>query len=386
MQEIYLDNSATTRPDPLVVKAMQEALSEVYGNPSSLHEKGIAAERLITAARRELAALIKADEKEIVFTSGGTEANNLAIIGAARRNQNRGRHLVTSTIEHPSVLNSFRYLDKAGFRVSHIPVDSSGLLSVDSLAEAIGEDTILVSVMHVNNELGTIEPLEELGRVVKTKNPDTLFHVDAVQSLTKVPLDLHTWQADMATFSAHKMHGPKGAGALWIKSGVRLEPILHGGGQESGIRSGTENSSAIVGFGRAAKLAAGRESSSDLEKLRALKRGFYEKLLSSKVPFSINGPCLESGAPHILNLSFPGLKAEVILHSLEEKKIYVSAGSACHSRHPEPSHVLKAINLPTDRLGSAIRFSFSVYDREEEVEHAADETAAVIRSLRSFLA
>lgn len=383
MKEIYLDNSATTRPYPEVLEMMNRVQDQFYGNPSAMHEKGIAAEKVITEARRQIARHLGCHEKEVVFTSGGTEANNQAIIGAVLRNRKRGKHLITVASEHPSVLNSYRYLEKEGFRVSYLPVDQSGSLDPELLISQVTAETILISVMHINNEIGTIMPLSTIGPAIKVKNPQTLLHVDAVQSYARLPLDPSGWQADLISGSSHKIHGPKGSGFLWIRTGTLLDPLLHGGGQERGLRSGTENTAAIAGFGLAAHLA-GVNYAEKISALMSLKKAFLLALDNSSIDFASNGPTAENGAPHILNLAFPGIKAEILLHVLEQKKIYVSAGSACHARHPEPSHVLQAIGLKADLLDSSIRFSFSITNTMEEIITAAGVTADAVKHLASL--
>lgn len=384
MIDIYLDNSSTTRPYPEVVDLMSTVLLETYGNPSSLHDKGLAAELLIRNARKQIAALINRHEEEIIFTSGGTEANNLAIKGVSYRNSQRGKHLICSSIEHSSVLNSFRLLEREGFKVSFMAVNSRGFVDPGEVNKLVRNDTILVSIMHVNNEIGSTQPLREIGRQIKAVKPDILFHVDAVQSFTRLPLILEEWKADLASFSSHKIHGPKGTGCLWIRKGTKLQPLFDGGEQERGLRSGTENVAAIAGFGLAAKLSAENQKQK-MSDVNSLKKTFINKIQDSGIHYLINGPLPEEGAPHIINLSFPGLKSEILLHALEEKGIYVSAGSACHSRHPEPSHVLKAIGLDRQTLEGALRFSFSIFNNEEEVITAAEETIKIVSHLQKFI-
>lgn len=384
MPDIYLDNSATTRPYPEVIELMSRVQRDIYGNPSSMHEKGLEAEKIIGKARQQVSALFGGRESQIIFTSGGTEANNLAIKGAAFRNRRRGTHLITCMTEHLSVLNCYRFLEKNGFTVSYLPVTKQGLVSPGELEKTIRKDTILVSIMHLNNEIGAIQPLEKIGRVIRGKNPGALFHVDTVQSFARLPLRLKEWQADIAVCSAHKVHGPRGAGCIWIKEGTLLQPLMHGGGQESGMRPGTENTAAIAGFGLAAELST-ENMRQKADHTWNLKLAFYRELQKSGVDYNLNGPPHEESAPHILNLSFPGLKAELLLHSLEERGVYVSAGSACHSRRPDPSHVLKAIGLSRERLESALRFSFSAFNTEKEITLAAKETAAAVRELRAII-
>ncbi len=384
MTDVYLDNSATTRPYPEVLELMCMIQAESYGNPSSMHEKGLTAEKLVQEARREIAAVIGGRDHEIIFTSGGTEANNLAVKGAAFRNRRKGAHLITSAIEHPSVLNCFRSLEQEGFKISYLTVNNKGIVDPDDVRARIREDTILISIMHVNNEIGSIQPLKEIGQSIKKINPEILFHIDAVQSFTRLPLKLREWQADLVSLSAHKIHGAKGAGCLWIKQGIQLQPLLDGGGQEKGLRAGTENVAAIAGFGLAAELSAENQKQK-MAALGDLKKTFYEVIRNSGTNCLLNGPLPEESAPHIINLSFAGLKSEVLLHSLEEQGIYVSAGSACHSRHPEPSHVLKAIGLRGKALESALRFSFSVLNNEKEVAAAAEETINTVRRLSALI-
>lgn len=384
MDEIYLDNSATTRPYPEVIDFMGTVLDKNYGNPSSLHKKGVEAEKLIEEARRRIASFFTGREEEILFTSGGTESNNLALKGTARRGRNRGSHLITSLVEHPSVLNCIRYLEaEEGFTVDYLPVDGQGFVDPKQVEELVHKETILVSIMHVNNEIGTIQPLEEIGPRIKAKNPSTLFHVDAVQSFTRMPLDIKAWQADLVSCSAHKIHGPGGAGGLWVRKGTLLQPLLHGGGQEKELRPGTENVAAAAGFGLAAQLS-GESRPRKAAALGSLKLAFYRALENSGIEFYVNGPLPEESAVHIINLSFPNLPSEVLLHSLEERGIFASAGSACHSRKPEPSHILQALNLEDSRLKSALRFSFSLFNSEQEVEFAATQTAEVVRELQSI--
>ena len=383
MNEIYLDNSATTRPYPEVVGLAARVMSDIYGNPSSMHDLGLAAGQAVAEARRQVAAVFNVNEKEITFTSGGTEANNIAVFGAARRNRNRGDHLVTTLVEHSSVLNCFRQLEQEGFRVDYLAVDNRGVIDPEALWALVNEKTTLVSIMHVNNELGSQQPLAEAGRIVKEINGSAIFHVDAVQSFARLPLKIKEWQADLVTCSGHKIHGPRGAGCLWVNRGTQLQPLFFGGGQENGLRPGTENTTAIAGFGLAAKMTASGQAGKAAQ-LMALKLTLIKELRESDINFKINGPDPEEGAPHILSLSFPGVKAEVLLHSLEAKGIYVSAGSACHSRRPEPSHVLEAIGLEEKLLKSALRFSFSTMNSETEIIHAADGVAEAIRELQNI--
>ena len=383
MNSIYLDNSATTRPYHEVRVLIDKIQDKSYGNPSSMHEMGLEAEKVIREARRLVAQLFDDHEKSIIFTSGGTESNNLAIKGTAFEYRNRGRHLITTAIEHPSVLKCFQFLESEGFKVSYLPVDSTGLVDPDQLEELVTKDTILVSIMHVNNETGSIQPLEACGQAIRKKNRSVIFHVDAVQSFGRLPLQQDAWQADLISCSAHKVHGPRGVGCLWVREGKNLQPQLHGGGQENGTRSGTENTAGIAGCGLAAAICKNDKANSAYE-LQSLKQAFYRELLKQDLQFEVNGPAPDHGAPHIINISFPGAKAEVLLHSLEAERIYVSAGAACHARRSEPSHVLKAIGLDKKRIASALRFSFSLFNKKEEVIQAAVKTATLAKELQKM--
>lgn len=382
--EIYLDNCATTRPFDEVIALGNRIQRDNYANPSSVHAAGIAAEKLLGDARREIALLLQRPEKEIHFTSGGTEANNLAIKGAAYRHRKRGGQVITTQIEHPSVLNCCRSLEEEGFTVIYLPVDRQGYLDLEKLSAAVNEQTILVSTIHVNNEIGTIQPVEEIGAIIKKRNPRALYHVDGVQSFARIPLSLQKWRVDLFSCSAHKIHGPKGAGSLWVSDGVKLQPLFQGGGQESGLRPGTENTAAIAGFGLAARLSGARLDD-NFHLLHELKRELYQGLKEAGVETRLNGPPLEEAAPHILNLSFPGVKAEVLLRFLEEKKVYVSAGSACHSRRPELSHVLSSIGLDEAALTSALRFSFSTFNDRSQIAPVIKKIVPAIAELKAWL-
>lgn len=385
MAYIYLDNSATTKPHPQVIALTGRVMSEQFGNPSSLHELGVAAEKLLKEARRRTAALFTGNDKEIIFTSGGTEANNLAIIGTALGRRSRGKHLITSQVEHPSVLNCFRYLEKEkGYRVDYLPVNRQGYVDPFQLEKLVTKNTVLVSIMHVNNETGTIQPLEIIGPLLKSLNRNTVFHVDAVQSLGKIPLYPVKWKTDLVSCSAHKLHGPRGAGCLWKKNSITLYPLMHGGGQEHGLRPGTENVAAIAGFGLAVKMA-GENMSKNSKLIARLKETFYNYIQHSNLNCHLNGPDPGESAAHIINISFPGLPAEVLLHSLEEKGVYASAGSACHSRKPDPSHTLRALGLEDRLLTSALRFSFSCYNSEQEVLAAAETVAGTVNNLKKII-
>lgn len=379
MRDVYLDNSATTPVLPEVAAVMLEVLTKTYGNPSSLHRLGVAAERVKTAARRTLAQVCGVRESEIYFTSGGTEANNLAVKGTARRRRRRGKHLITTAVEHPSVLYACRALEAEGFSVTYLPVGHDGKVSPDSVAASLRDDTVLVSIMQVNNEVGAIQPVEKIGSLIKEKNRDTLFHVDAVQSFGKLPVNPSSWQADLVTLSAHKIHGPKGIGALYRKEGILLEPLLHGGDQETGLRPGTENMAGIAGFAEAARLAL-RHRERHAAQMEKLRQRLFQGMLARIPDVTANG----SGevAPHILNVTVNGIKGEVLVHMLEEQGIYISTGSACHSRRAAPSHVLLAMGRSEQEIAASLRFSFSPLNSEEEIDYTLEKIQEAVACLR----
>jgi cysteine desulfurase len=378
---VYLDNSATTRISPEVTALMRQVMTDSFGNPSSLHRLGLEAERVLHTARRILAGACGAREEEIIFTSGGTESNNLALKGAALRRVRRGRHLVTTKIEHASVLQVCRALEKQGYTVTFLDVNSCGLVDPEQVKAALRPDTVLVSVMHVNNEVGAVQPVAEIGRVVKARHSGIIFHVDAVQSLGKLPVHPAVWHADLVSFSAHKIHGPKGTGALFCREGLELEPLFYGGGQEKGVRPGTENLAGIAGFGAAARLAElNREKT--LAVVTGLRQHFVQGILTQIPGTAINGP--DAAAPHIISVFFSGLKGEVLLHALEERGIYVSTGSACHSRRPQPSHVLLAMGLPEKDIASTLRFSLSAENTAEEIDYTLEQLTEVVAGLRTL--
>lgn len=379
--EVYLDNSATTRVRKEVIEKMVEVLEKEYGNPSSLHLKGYQAEKLMKEARENVAKLINGDTEGIVFTSGGTESNNLALIGVAESLRKKGNHIISSTIEHPSVLNVLKYLEENGFEVTYLDVDKTGKVDIENLKRTITDKTILVSIMAVNNEIGTIEPIQEIGEVAKER--DIIFHVDAIQAVGKINVDVKKQNLDMVSLSSHKIHGPKGVGALYIDKSVKIRPIIFGGGQEKNLRSGTENMPGIVGFGVASKLAQ-ENFHENASKLMTLKKRLYEGIVSEIKDVHLNGPKIEEGAPHILNISFAGIRGEVLLHSLEEKGIYVSTGSACSSKKKGQSHVLKAIGLKEDLIESAIRFSFGIFNTEEEIDYTISVLKEKVNFLRKY--
>ena len=377
--EIYFDNSATTPVFPCVREVMMRTMEDDFGNPSSMHRKGMDAENYIRTAKTQIAKTLKVDEKEILFTSGGTESNNTAILGTVSANPRLGKHLITSAIEHPSVANTMHWLEGQGYRVTYLPVDHEGRISLEDLAAAIDDETILVSIMMVNNEIGTREPIEEISRVIKEKNPNTIFHVDAVQAYGKYVIRPKKWGIDLMSVSGHKIHGPKGIGFLYIRDKVKINPIIFGGEQQKGLRSGTENVPGIAGLGAAAEEIY-REHESRTAYLYGCKSRMTEGLLQLE-GVTVNGPAVDDGAPHVVSASFAGVRSEVLLHALEDKGIYVSAGSACASNHPGLRSTLVAIGLDPKLLDCTLRFSFSIFTTEEEV----DETLKALKELLPFL-
>lgn len=380
--EVYLDNSATTRVYSEVAEGMSQVMCEYYGNPSSMHRKGVESERYVKYARETIAKLLKVTEKEIYFTSGGTEADNLALIGCAMANRRTGNHLITTVIEHPAVLRTMEYLEKQGFEVTYLPVDQWGRIKLEELRQAIRPDTILVSIMHTNNEIGSLQPIEEAGALIKRMNPNTLFHVDAVQGFGKFRIYPKRCGIDLLSASGHKIHGPKGIGFLYVAEKVKIQTISFGGGQQRGLRSGTENVPGMAGMARAAELMY-QQLGEDTDRLYSLKAHFISGL--SKLPdVKINGLTGRDSAPHIVSASFRGVRSEVLLHALEDKGIYVSAGSACAAKKPQPSATLKAIGVEKDLLDCTIRFSMSVFTTREEIDYTLEALYDMIPMLRKY--
>ena len=380
--EVYLDNSATTRCYDEVAELVCKVMCTEYGNPSSMHHKGVEAEQYLRYARETLAGLLKVSEKEILFTSGGTEADNIALIGTAMANHRRGRHMITTRMEHPAILQTMAYLERQGFEVTYLPVDRLGRISLQDLERAIRRDTILVSIMHVNNEIGSVQPLAEAGELIRRSNQQTLFHVDAVQGFGKFRIHPAKMNIDLLSVSAHKIHGPKGVGFLYIRSGSRVNPIIYGGGQQKGMRSGTENVPGIAGLARAAELVYA-DLDRDVDRMYGLREMLIDGV-SRIEDVRVNGCPGREGAPHIVSLSVRGVRSEVLLHALEEREIYVSAGSACSSNKPQISDTLKAIGVERDLRGSTIRFSFSVFTTREEIDYTLQTLYEIVPVLRKY--
>lgn len=380
--EVYLDNSATTRCFDEVAAFVTKIMCEDYGNPSSLHRKGVQAEEYLRYAKTVIARNLKVNEKEIFFTSGGTESDNLAIRGCAYANCRAGRHLITTQIEHPAILQTMRHLEEEGFRVTYLPVDGRGCIRLEDLQRAITGETILVSIMHTNNEIGSLQPIAEVGAIIKKTNPRILFHVDAVQGYGKFRIYPKRMNIDLLSVSGHKIHGPKGVGFLYVDEKVKIKPILFGGGQQGGLRSGTDNVPGIAGMAKAVEMIYANLSE-ETERLYCLKEAFVEGVKKIEGT-TINGFSGREGAPHIVSVSVEGVRSEVLLHALEDKGIYVSAGSACSAHKPQPSATLQAIGIDKELLGSTIRFSFSVFTTMEEVDYTLKIMCDIIPMLRKY--
>lgn len=380
--EAYFDNAATTRVYPEVQKLADRIMTEDFGNPSSLHKAGINAEQYVKEARLAIARIMKAEPKEIYFTSGGTESNNWALFGTARAAKRRGKHIIISSIEHAAVASPARALEEMGYEITRIGVDAEGYVDPEEVADAVRPDTILVSIMHVNNEIGTIEPVKKIAELVKKKNPQTVMHVDAIQSFGKIPVRPGRSDIDLLSVSGHKIHGPKGTGILYIKEGTKIAPLIYGGGQQNDMRSGTDNVPGIAGLGLAASMADAHmtENAAYMDRLRYLLADGVRQIEGAV----INGPDLKKAAPHIVNVSFPGIRSEVLLHALEDKDIYVSAGSACSSHRATQSATLTAIGCPPERIDSAIRFSFCEMNTTEQVLYAIRVLKELVPQLRKF--
>lgn len=380
--EAYFDNSATTRCYPEVAEIVVKAMTEDFGNPSAMHKKGVEAEQYVKRSAETLARLMKVNAKEILFTSGGTESDNLALFGAAQANKRRGNHIITTSVEHAAVGQPMERLQEQGFEVTVLPVDSRGVVKMDVLEAALRLDTILVSVMYVNNEVGAVMPVEEIGRLIHEKSPNALFHVDAIQAFGKYRIYPKRMGIDLLSVSGHKIHGPKGTGFLYINEKAKVQPQILGGGQQNGMRSGTDNVPGIAGLGVAAEMIY-QDFENKVEHLYQLKERLADGLL--KLPDVIlNGMELREGAPQILSASFIGIRSEVLLHTLEDRGIYVSAGSACSSHKRKASGTLSAMEMPKEQKESTLRFSFSEENTFEEVDYCLAVLQEVLPMLRRY--
>ena len=378
--EAYFDNAATTQVAEEVKELVNQAMTIDYGNPSSRHQKGVDAGQYVKKAQEIIAGTLKVEPKEIIFTSGGTESNNLALIGTALANQRRGKHIISTKIEHASVYNPLLFLQDLGYEITFLGVDEQGIVNVEELKLALRPDTILVSVMMVNNEIGAVEPIETIGKIVKAYNPDIIFHVDGIQAYGKLKISPKRCKIDLLSVSGHKIHGPKGTGFLYIRDKVRIKPIIYGGGQQRNMRSGTENVPGIAGLGMAAKLMY-TDHQKKIEQIQKVKDAFLEGVMK------LEGVTEHSGvSPHIASVSFYGIeKGEVLLHALEAKGVYCSSGSACSSNHPAISGTLQAIGVDKELLQATLRFSFSVYSTIEEAEYAVKVIEEELPKRREFV-
>lgn len=381
--EAYFDNSATTVVTESVKNIVVKTMTEDFGNPSSMHMVGVNAEKYIKESQENIAKILKVDPKEIYFTSGGTESNNMAIIGSVMANKRKGNKIITTAIEHSSVAGPMKYLEQQGFNVVYLPVDCFGKASVEALKKEMDEETILVSVMYVNNEVGAIQPVSEIGHYIKTINPQVVYHVDAIQAFGKMDIKPKKDQIDLVTVSGHKIHGPKGSGFIYIKKNTKINPIIFGGGQQMGVRSGTENVPGIAGIGQAAKDCY-EHLSANVKKLTKLKDYLIEQLEKIE-DVTINSRKGADGAPHIVSASFKGVRSEVLLHALEDKGIYISAGSACSSNRPSVSATLKAMGIDKELLESTVRFSFCEFNTVEEVDYAVEQLKELLPMLRKYV-
>lgn len=382
MMEVYFDNSATTKVLEPVKDIVLKTMTEDYGNPSAKHKKGMEAERYIKEAAEIIANTLKVEPKEIVFTSGGSESNNMALIETAMANKRAGNHIISTGIEHASVYNPLAFLEEQGFLVTYLSVDSQGHISLEELEAAIRPETILVSIMYVNNEIGAVEPIEAISKVIKKKNPAIVFHVDAIQAYGKFIIRPKRQGIDLLSVSSHKIHGPKGVGFLYVDQRVKIRPLIYGGGQQRGMRSGTENVPGIAGLSVAAKLMY-TDHAKKVQALIDLKDYMIERLKEIE-GVTVNSFPGELSAPQIVSASFAGTRSEVLLHALEDKGIYVSSGSACSSNHPAVSGTLKGIGVKSELLDSTLRFSFGIFNTKDEVDYCMDKLKELLPVLRRY--
>ena len=380
--EAYFDNSATTIVTDSVKDIVVKTMTEDFGNPSAMHMVGVKAEKYIKEAQENIAKILKVDPKEIFFTSGGTESNNMAIIGTAMANKRKGNKIITTSVEHSSVLATMKYLEEQGFEVIYLPVDRYGVVQMEALEKEMTEDTILVSTMYVNNEVGAIEPVGEIGQYIKKVNPSVVYHVDAIQAFGKYRIYPKKWGIHLLSVSGHKIHGPKGVGFLYINSKAKVQPLILGGGQQNGMRSGTDNVPGIAGLGVASKMMY-QNFDEKIEHLYQLKERMA-KGLSKIDDVVINGMPVREGAPHILSVSFLGIRSEVLLHTLEDRNIFVSAGSACSSHKRKPSATLSAMGMSNAQIENTVRISFSEENTFEEVDYCLEVLNEVLPMLKRY--
>jgi len=380
MRNVYLDYSATTPVKEEVLQEMIPYFTEKFGNPSSLYDKGLESKDAVTTAREQVAALINAKPQEVFFTAGGTEADNWAVFGAAEKLKEKGNHIITTKVEHHAMLHSCAHLEKQGFEVTYLGVDENGLIDLKELEEAITDKTILISIMLVNNEIGTVQPIKEAAAIAKAHK--ILFHTDAVQGLGNVPIDVKEMGVDLMSMSSHKIYGPKGVGALYIRKGVRIDNLLHGGAQESKKRAGTENLTGIVGFGKAAELA---KANFDAHVAHCSElRNYMKDRILSEIPDTFVNGTLESRHPGNLNITFKYIEGESILLLLNQFGISVSTGSACSSTSLEPSHVLSALGVPVEMIHGTVRFTVGDFTTKEDIDYVIEKLTAIVTRLREL--
>ena len=380
--EAYFDNSATTRVLDSVMDIVTKTMTVDYANPAAKHIKGMEAENYIRDARSIIAKTLKVADKEILFTSGGSESNNMALSGTAMANKRAGMHIISTNVEHASIYNTLGFLQEQGFEITYLPVDHNGHIDLDQLREAVRPDTILVSVMYVNNEVGSVEPVAEISKVIKEKNPSTIFHVDAIQAYGKYEIRPKKEGIDLLSVSGHKIHGPKGVGFLYIDEKVKIKPLIYGGGQQKGMRSGTENVPGVAGLGVAAAEMY-RNHQEKMDYLYDLK-DYMMKRVAEIDGVVINSQPGRESAPQIVSVSFEGVRSEVLLHALEDRGIYVSSGSACSSNHPGVSGTLKGIGVKQELLDSTLRFSFGMFNKKEEIDYAIEVLKELLPVLRRY--
>lgn len=381
---IYLDNCSTTKPRDEVVELIYKSLQEDFGNPSSLHRLGFNAEKKMKKSRQVISEFLNVEPKEIFFTSGGTESNNIAIQSIVKKYSNRGKHIITTKIEHPSVLNLMENYEKEGFQVNYLDCDDKGQIDLDQLKNLISDKTILIALIHVNNEIGAIQDIESVRAIIKKSGYRPLLHLDGVQSFGKIDFNLKSLGVDSYSFSGHKVYGPKGIGGLYINSSLKLEPIIFGGNQESGLRSGTENLTGIIGLAEAVRILS-KKQKKEAEHAQGLKEYMVEKHREEIEDFKINSSLDHRSSPYILNISYEDVRGEVLLHYLEEKEIYVSTSSACSSNGTEKSHVLKAINLTDNEIEGTIRFCFSYDISKKDIDYTVEAIKDSVEEIRSII-
>lgn len=382
MREIYLDNCATTRPREEVIEVMMEVLKDDYGNPSSLHRKGLITEKKMDKSRESIGRFLKVDDSEIFFTSGGTESNNIAIQSIVEGNKNRGRHIITTEVEHSSITNIMKHYENKGFEISYLKVDDKGFISLEELEKTLREDTILISIILVNNEIGNIQDIDKVRRIMNKKNSKALLHLDAIQGIGKVPVDIRGWEVDTLSLSGHKIYGPKGIGALYVRKGLNISPIVYGGNQEKGLRSGTENVPGIVGLGKAIDIIE-ENFDSERKKVKELKKYLLENIEKEIKDIKINSPLDIKSSPYIANISFLNIKSEILLHYLENHDIYISTGSAC-SKGTTKSNTLIGIGLTDKEIDGAIRVCFSYETEKEDIDRFIEETKVAVEEIREI--